>query len=387
MTITGEGRFGLFGYVNGATIKNFSISGAVTSNRTATSNFNYGSIVGWSEGNTTLSGVHSSVNFTNSASTYKDKVGGLVGHVQSSTLTMDSCSFSGTLNVGTSDVDCMGGLVAYLNANNTATITNCGFYGSITSTHTDADQIGGFMGYYRGSGLTIQNCLSVGTITVSDGYDTLVGSIVGVLRQHDTANTKITNNYYLTGNPFGNSSPDDDITDGRGGQTVEGSATAATIDQMKSGEIAYALGSAWGQIIGTENYPVLGGEAVKLDTSGKYYNDVVQTDITWTAMEFTYEQTWNTDTLQYEEKWVPVEGGGKVTVENKSSVGHDFTIEVTYESLVDGITGSFDYNNVNLPSGEKIELNLSLSGEPTNGEAFTNKDIGTITVTVKPKEE
>lgn len=43
MTIKGEGCFGMFGKVNGATIKDFSLTGSVTSNRTVNSNFNYGS--------------------------------------------------------------------------------------------------------------------------------------------------------------------------------------------------------------------------------------------------------------------------------------------------------------------------------------------------------
>ncbi|MEE1154204.1 MAG: hypothetical protein UH241_03510, partial [Acutalibacteraceae bacterium] len=272
MTIKGEGCFGMFGKVNGATIKDFSLTGSVTSNRTANSNFNYGSIIGWSDGNTSLLRVHSAVNFTSYDNTYKDKVGGLIGHVQSSILNVDCCSYSGTLNVGASDVDCMGGIVAYVNANKAAVITHCKFTGKIQSTYTGTnaddnsfvgDQIGGFVGYYRGVNLYIQSCLSVGTISVASGYSALSGHFMGILRQHNSANSKINNNYYLTGNPFGNNpNITDEITDGMGGQTVAGSATKTTSAQLKSGEIAYKLGSAWGQKIGTDSSPVIGGNKV-----------------------------------------------------------------------------------------------------------------------------
>lgn len=86
---------------------------------------------------------------------------------------------------------------------------------------------------------------------------------MGILRQHNSANSKIKNNYYLTGNPFGNNpNITDKITDGMGGQTVAGSATKTTSAQLKSGEIAYKLGSALGQKIGTDNSPVIGGNKV-----------------------------------------------------------------------------------------------------------------------------
>ena len=272
MTATFRGDYGLFGDANGVTVKNFTISGNVTSNRTTKANANlyYGSIIAYCSGNTTISNVHSSVNYTSIDTAYRDdKIGGLVGHVQTDTLNMDSCSFSGILNVGVSDVDCLGGIVSYINADRTAYINNTAFYGEIISDNTVEDQVGGFIGYHRGQNLSMQNCLSVGTITVKD--DMITGAFLGVLRQHDTANTKIKNNYYKSGNAFGNSTAGDDITDGRGGQTVEGSAALATETQLASGEIAYKLGSAWGQNIGTDAYPVLGGKKV-YTSDGTYYN-------------------------------------------------------------------------------------------------------------------
>ena len=44
--------------------------------------------------------------------------------------------------------------------------------------------------------------------------------------------------------------------------------------QMASGEVAYKLGDAFGQKIGTDSYPVLGGEKVLYDVAAdNYYND------------------------------------------------------------------------------------------------------------------
>lgn len=41
-----------------------------------------------------------------------------------------------------------------------------------------------------------------------------------------------------------------------------GNSSAKTAEQFASGEVAYLLGEAWGQAIGTDAYPVLGGAKV-----------------------------------------------------------------------------------------------------------------------------
>ncbi len=54
-----------------------------------------------------------------------------------------------------------------------------------------------------------------------------------------------------------------------------GGAEAKTAEQFANGEVAYLLGEAWGQKIGTDEYPVIGGDKVYL-VNGEYTNSLLQ---------------------------------------------------------------------------------------------------------------
>ena len=130
---------------------------------------------------------------------------------------------------------------------NGGTIANCYNTGTVTATGSTAS-VGGVCGY---SIAPISNCYNIGTVTAtSSGAD--ISSICGFNYG------PITNCYYLA-----------DTEDENGGKTAA---------QFASGEIAYLLsqgcstgegdntvtydGSIWGQTIGTDTYPTLGGAKV-----------------------------------------------------------------------------------------------------------------------------
>ena len=130
---------------------------------------------------------------------------------------------------------------------NGGTIANCYNTGTVTATGSTAS-VGGVCGY---SIAPISNCYNIGTVTAtSSGAD--ISSICGFNCG------PITNCYYLA-----------DTEDENGGKTAA---------QFASGEVAYLLsqgcstgegdntvtydGSIWGQTIGTDNYPTLGGAKV-----------------------------------------------------------------------------------------------------------------------------
>ena len=135
--------------------------------------------------------------------------------------------------------------------NNGGTITNSYNAGSVSGIER---YVGGVNGWNNG---TITNCYNVGSVSGS-GY---VGGVNG------WNNGTITNCYYdstiYTGNAIGKNSSGT-VT------KVEGK----TIDEFKTGEIAYLLsqgctidevtydGTIWGQTIGTDTYPTLGGAKV-----------------------------------------------------------------------------------------------------------------------------
>ena len=245
MTITGAGNWGLFGYATGegTVIKNFSISGDVTTALTSNVDVQYG-VVGQADGTAEIRNVHSSVNLTSGDSYQKKYFGGIVG--RTGNITVDMCSYSGKLSLGSNTLDCVGGILGYAYNGKTTKITNCGFYGSIESAYTSGN-VGGILGYYNGENakaLTISNCLNSGTLPEGRG------AIVGTVNNYGSTNAG-SNNYYVS-----------DLTHSNTNIT----ATSVTSAQLASGEIVLSLGDVWGQNIDNgktnQGYPVIGGATV-----------------------------------------------------------------------------------------------------------------------------
>ena len=136
----------------------------------------------------------------------------------------------------------VGGVSGY---NSKGTITNCYNVGSVSGS----GYVGGVNGWNKG---IITNCYNTGSVS---GTGVNVGGVSG----RNESNASITNCYYdstiYTGNAIG--------YDGGNAEKVEGKTT----EQYKTGEVAYLLqldqpAEAWGQTIGTDNYPTLGGAKV-----------------------------------------------------------------------------------------------------------------------------
>ena len=181
----------------------------------------------------------------------KVSVGGVCGYNFEGTITncYNAGSVSGTENY-------VGGVSG---DNSQGIITNCYNVGSVSGAENC--YVGGVSGEnYNG---TIANCYNAGSVSGTENY---VGGVSG-----ENDNGTITNCYYdstiYTGNAIGKNSS--------GTATkVEGKTT----DEFKTGEIAYLLsqgcstgegdntvtydGSIWGQTIGTDTYPTLGGAKV-----------------------------------------------------------------------------------------------------------------------------
>lgn len=155
-------------------------------------------------------------------------------------------SISGTVTAKSN----VGSIVGYNGGN----IENC--FSDVTVTGTGT-YIGGIAGY--NSDGTIKNCVNVGKVSGSG----MLGSIVGGVSVWYVNN----NCYYLKGT----------ATNGVGGGTGGGGdrgISARTVDEFKSGYIAYSLQNkqsdsskqAWGQTISGANkddYPVLTSDAAK----------------------------------------------------------------------------------------------------------------------------
>ena len=141
---------------------------------------------------------------------------------------------------------------------NGGTVTNCNNTGEVRGT---SQYIGGLSGDNDSSSIT--NCNNTGEVKAT-------GKFVGGLSGGNYNNGTITNCYY-----------DSTVYTGAAIGTNSGTTTkieGKTTEQYKTGEVAYLLsqgcstgegddtvtydGSIWGQTIGTDNYPTLGGAKV-----------------------------------------------------------------------------------------------------------------------------
>ena len=176
---------------------------------------------------------------TGNVSGSKDFVGGVIGHNKGN---ITNCYNAGSVS-GNGYVGGVNGI------NYTGSITDCYNTGSVSGSE---DNVGGVNGYNDGG--TITNSYNAGSVSDTERY---VGGVIG----RNESNATITNCYYdstiYTGAAIG--------YDGGTTEKVEGKTTEA----FKSGEVAYLLQDSqsdteiiWGQTIGTDTYPTLGGAKV-----------------------------------------------------------------------------------------------------------------------------
>ena len=167
---------GLFGYVDGATIKYLNLS--VENTSTSTSSAGLVGVVGDGNGTTkttTISNCHVSGSVKGSY-----QVGGIVGFAQNCPLTIENCTNSASVTGASRNNDsemrsCVGGFVGYVNANASVTISKSTNSGKISTTLSDVNKgIGGFVGYAYGN-VAVEGCTNNGIVEGNQS----VGGIVG----------------------------------------------------------------------------------------------------------------------------------------------------------------------------------------------------------------
>lgn len=222
---TGDGYMGLFALTNGATLKNLGIVDSYFYG-----DDNVAAVVSVAR-NTTISNCFSE-NCLIVSQNYRS--GGIVANLPNSNIsgcynTSDIKSLSGTV----------GGIVGEISG--TTTVSDCFNTGDIESKTTSSyDYNGGIVGLINSGSSSVENCYNIGNIN-SAGCN---GGIVG--KNYSTVTNCYYNSEIFSGNAIG----------ANNGSII--SSEGKTAQQFASGEVAYALGSAWGQKIGTDTYPVLG---------------------------------------------------------------------------------------------------------------------------------
>ncbi len=259
----GRSGLGFFGEVRLGTVENFTIYGEVK----LIGKYDYvGGVIGSAPGvnsdvpdhnGATIRNITSYVNVTLGEGSHgSNRVGGFIGYANHETL-IENCSWYGTLDLGPYRAqDGVGGLVGKANDNSAVTIRNCGAYGTIKTSYQsgsynsfDTIYIGGIVSNSVSSAQTnIENTLWAGNIINETNlgekaHISAFGTLNGI--------GSVTNCYALDNAPY-------ITTNG----THDSYITTVTDEQLASGEVAYKLGTAWGQNIGTDDYPILGGAKV-----------------------------------------------------------------------------------------------------------------------------
>ena len=235
-----------------------------------------------------------------------DFVGGVCGHNDG---IITNCYNAGNLTAIESSA-AIGGICGY----NGGTIANCYNTGTVTATGSVVS-VGGVCGC---SFAPISNCYNIGTVTATSS-STDISGICGY--NFDP----VTNCYYLA-----------DTEDENGGKTTA---------QFASGEIAYLLsqgctigevtydGTIWGQTIGTDTYPTLGGAKV-------YKNAIYEGCVGNPGEPVSYEYS-NTEKNTYGDH-PDADGDGRCDVSDCGAIIDGIGAKLTGYSL--SLTGNIGVN-------------------------------------------
>ena len=293
-TITGlyvygtKSGLGFFGEVRTGTVENFTIYGDVD----VYGKHSYiGGVIGSAPGVTsdapdhngaTIRNITSYVNVklcpgvsTNAAGSHgASYVGGFIGYANHETL-IENCAWYGTLDLDIYRAQSgVGGLLGAVYNNSSVTIRNCAAYGTIRTAYKsktysgfDTIYIGGIVSNSVASAkTTIENTLWAGTIINETNlgekaYISAFGTLSGINKMENCYALENTAPYLSTN-----------------AENAE-YITIINAERLASGEIAYVLGSAWGQTLFEDAAPALGDDRV-------YYNQLA--GCTENTFEFGY---------------------------------------------------------------------------------------------------
>ena len=238
-----KGNGGLFGKTSAAIIKNFSIDGELNIEEGK-----YAGVIAQAM-KSTITNIHSSLTITVANGSH---MGGVVGSTEGdSGTTISNCSFSGSITFTANINGSVAGVVGYMSADK---VINCANYGDVSFIATNCNA-GGIVAYINSTAAYVEHCLNTGKLTCSGGTPIYGSAIVGRIKNNFTP-SQLSDNYWLEGSALAAAKKDNTEGD------VLPDTKKVTAEQLASGEVAYNLGEAWGQAIGTEATPVIDGAPV-----------------------------------------------------------------------------------------------------------------------------
>ncbi|MGN0462945.1 MAG: hypothetical protein ACI4HZ_10955 [Ruminococcus sp.] len=270
---------GLFGYIQGADIKDLTVDGTyyVTKSIFTLKNEYVGGAVAYADGGT-LTNIISNVKLATSDKAVSASVGGIVGVVGNNETKIEKCMYTGEIEI--SDAAAVIGGIVGVDMNG-AKIINCANVGSIQYPETFGD-IGGILGGATGTDVSIENSYNYTGVGNSKKDEVNCGAIIGEVYDECSLDG-VKNNYYL------------DTTCDRtlGIDSNKSLAEKKTAQQLKSGEVTYLLNNkvtdgtqAWYQNIDNgktpDDYPVFEGGTVYFgyvcDSESKTYSNYELSD-------------------------------------------------------------------------------------------------------------
>ncbi|MBQ9428702.1 MAG: hypothetical protein IJU41_04060, partial [Clostridia bacterium] len=188
---SGTANVGLFGYTDGATIQNLTVSGTVNVPAATT----VGGLIGTATGMMTLKNIVNNINVT-----AKGRVGGIIGHATMASsdttagaFTMENIVNNGTITAGATGM--VGGMIGRMELsgpNLDVTLSKLKNAGTVTGTGASGGSyVGGIAGLWSTkSPITVDSCLNTGAITGTYKY---VGGFAGYFRCYVNSNTTVQN--------------------------------------------------------------------------------------------------------------------------------------------------------------------------------------------------
>ncbi len=277
-----EGCFGLFGYLEGASVSDLTLRGSVrvtVSNSSAAATIIYiGALAGYASDGSSIARISNQMTMRIDATVGSGgvvDVGGIVGWCGG--VTLDSCANIGAITasctsrgVGDNNIAIVnaGGIAGLANAGTALRVTNCYNTGSVTAeggTTKAAGILAGFSSY--ASGNAMYNCYSAGALSAQT---------VEAIRGKSTSAMTMKNNFYLTG-------------------TASTYGSAKTDAEMRAADFAGELGEAYRAETG--RYPILSWERsvanVEMESfpTKTDYNDLENFDDTGLTLRVFYGES------------------------------------------------------------------------------------------------
>lgn len=172
---------GLFGYTNGATVKNLNVDATITQTGYSGS---VGCIIARQEG-----GTVTGCSATGTITTESNYIGGIVGRNYGSVSNISSCTSSVNITSSKSNFNYIGGIIGYFYT--AGTVVECSASGNIYAPEETGTYVGGIAGYTTAS-TSISYCNFTGHVRAS-GY-------VGMIAANKAATATISNCTYSAAN-------------------------------------------------------------------------------------------------------------------------------------------------------------------------------------------